>query len=975
MKGAPQMGIFRLVPPSRASRAIQALAFVCTLVACALSASAARADTLINFDNLPDNTAVNTQYVAEGVLFDGVTGFPGTGAHISAGEVTAHSGSNVLMNTAFAQEFAGGPVTFTFTTPQSRVQLFAGYVAFAGDPVTRQGTMQVFDSSGKVVAVDGPKTVTGGSASTFFSVSSTSANIASVSVDMGQVDTVIDDLQFGGGGSVTPPPSAPVVTITAPVGTTDFVDNPFQLTGTVAGQGLLTNVQVVMQLQTPPPTPGVPTVNNGIIPLTLSANGGTFDSASAGSTAGFGKLLMGTYLVTVTATNVAGATGTASTTFTNLPQAVGADASENLFGAFQFAETAEGGCQIASFRSGSVAYFPATGRVIKVPVAIATKWFSVQDYTILRGDGRLGCPLGIDVPASFGPTSNGTVFFLDVQDFVRGRIYAPEAGAATYTPKVFVDAITTMSTMGSGPLVFLNDALGIQEVGVPPSDPTTDLSGEEPTILFQQFARFGNPSSVANTLEIRGRNPKLYVERVGGSMLDFTTAMGHTPQPPQGSTFDPTPTVWESYDCAFHDQISDPSFGEYTCQVVRPQVRAVSPQSHVPIYTDANQVDNHDAYCPDSPTSIAVGGAVGFQPLSWSAVPLKADLTAEPSVADFTDVLTKGWVMSSQRSNEDLPSVHDHMHCSTTGDAEDVGITAGGCVVGGVAGCFSLGPLGCIVGTAVGCTLGHDAGKQVAGNDCWSDWGLHVRPLALAAPDPNLNLLRLPANVVGTPPFWNLLSVTADPAFDGQVPMGDMEIEWEADWQNPWTNLADNHPPRPGTLIYLNGRWILDCAHPPFHSEIHPPNTFMAIEMAQPPAGTQGPVTRSQIWSNEFYEGHPFAVTVWPPPRPSADAQLSATYLTFGAPPHGIVNNPNGSISFSFTNEIVGQLGGALSAQASTVTSDFAPDGISASFTGPSGNHTVKESGQAIFPADHPDSANGAVGSFMANWYVGWSQQ
>jgi len=445
------MGIVRFRTPSGASRAKRALAFVCALAVFGLSTSAARADTLITFDDLPNDTAVNNQYVASGVLFNGATGFPGTGAHISSGDVMAHSGGNVLINAPLAQEFGGGPVTFTFTTPQKTVQLFAGYVLFQGAPATRQGTMQALDQSGKVVATDGPKAVTGGSASTSFSVGSTTANIAKVTVDMGSlVDTVIDDLQFGGGAVVTPPSGTPVVTINQPAGTTDFVNNAFHLTGSVDGQGLLTNVEVTLQLQTPPPIVGFPTASNGVIPLALSATGGTFDSASSGSTASFGELLMGTYLVTVTATNLAGATGSASTTFTNLPQRVASDAGAHLFGAFQFAEAAEGGCQIASYQGGGVAYFPSTGKIIDLPFAIATKWFAVQDYTILRGDGRLGCPLDIEVLTIGDPAPDGTTLTLETQDFVRGRIYAHDGFSSTYTPKVLVDAITAISTVAGG---------------------------------------------------------------------------------------------------------------------------------------------------------------------------------------------------------------------------------------------------------------------------------------------------------------------------------------------------------------------------------------------------------------------------------------------------------------------------------------------------------------------------------------------
>jgi hypothetical protein len=944
-----------------------------------LPARTAHADTLINFDDLADNTAVDSQYVASGVLFNGQVGIPGRGPHISAGDVTAHSGKNVLVNDPIANEFSGGPVVFTFLTPQKTVAFFAGCFLSSNGNIPNPGTLQAFDVNGNLLSTVN-QAVACGQTSTPFSVSSTSANIAKVSIGTGSFSyTFIDDLQFGGGAPITLPPGTPMVTITIPTtDTLNFVDQPLRIIGNVSGEGLLPTVKASLQLVTPPPMVGVPGAQGGVIPLAPAGTSQLFDSAFTGSTASFGTLMIGTYQLIVTATNLAAVTGSATVKFTSMPSAVAATASANSFGSFQFAEGAEGGCQVAKFQSGAVAYFPGSGKVIPIPADIASKWFSAQgtgqNYTVLRGGGQLGCPVAPDVSTVVSPLSPGGLLVLDTQDFVRGRIYAPLGGTATYTPKVLVDAITAISTVGGTSVPSLNDPLGVNEVGIPVSDPTADIAGEEPTILFQQFARVGY-AGLPNTLEIRGRSPKLYIERVGGSMVDFLAAQGKAPQVAPGAKLDATPTIWESYDCSYDTTIGDPNFGTYLCNVTRPQVRTLSPKNHVPMYTDANQVDNNNGYCPNGQFAIAVEGAVGFGPVSWSGVPLKANLSDEPTIADITDVLTEGWVTISKRSSEDLPSVHEHMHCGVKGDLEKVGITAAGCVAI----------------PFIGCALGFAAGNQAAGGACWSDWNVHIRPLALAAPDPNAGLLRVPPGVAAGPPFWNLLAANADPALDNSgVGMADMENEWEADWQNPWTNLADNHVPNPGNLIYLNGRWIMDCAHPavdidnpPFHSEIHPPNTFIVAEMAKAPSAMGGLfpnnpldpntplVTRSQIWVNEFYEGHPFAITVWPPPRPSADAQLSAVYMTFGG--GRAISNSDGSLSFPFVNDAVG--GSPPAAQASAAKSAFMADGLSAAFSGPPGNHPVDGSGQDIFPRDNPDDSGGTVGSFMANWYVGWSQQ
>src|SRR5579863_6834450 len=75
-----------------------------------LAARPAHAQTTINFDNLAAGTAVSNQY--PGVTF---TGAGAAGAHISAGDVGAHSGLNVLINSPIANQNSGGPLTMTFS--------------------------------------------------------------------------------------------------------------------------------------------------------------------------------------------------------------------------------------------------------------------------------------------------------------------------------------------------------------------------------------------------------------------------------------------------------------------------------------------------------------------------------------------------------------------------------------------------------------------------------------------------------------------------------------------------------------------------------------------------------------------------------------------------------------------------------------------------------------------------------------------
>jgi hypothetical protein len=379
------------------------------------------------------------------------------------------------------------------------------------------------------------------------------------------------------------------------------------------------------------------------------------------------------------------------------------------------------------------------------------------------------------------------------------------------------------------------------------------------------------------------------------------------------------------------------------------------------MYTSASQIDNVDARCPSTPLGVPFTLPVGGT--SWSAVPNKTgDLTAEPTAADFTDVFTMGWLRRSERSGADLPLVHAHMHSTAKSTFWHVLIGAASCATLNVAVCGA----------------GLYGGQEAEGSlGAWSDWGLHVRPLALSLPqDPNGTLVN--PGAFASPPFWNLLAAEGNPVFEGQdhaPAMGDMEVEWENDWYG-WNTLELEHVPPAGSLVMLNGRWIVDCGHPPFHAEIHPPNTIVALETLAPfptappvpPARPVSPVTRAQIWANEFYEGHPFQIKVWAPPRPTPDAQPANLLESFNP----VVSNPDHSVTYTFFNADVGPFG--PDPNTSTVTVSQAPEGLAVSISGPASSHEVKGTGQAISPSDEPDTAGGAVGSFVGMWFVTWNQ-
>jgi len=78
--------------------------------------------------------------------------------------------------------------------------------------------------------------------------------------------------------------------------------------------------------------------------------------------------------------------------------------------------------------------------------------------------------------------------------------------------------------------------------------------------------------------------------------------------------------------------------------------------------------------------------------------------------------------------------------------------------------------------------------------------------------------------------------------------------------------------PERGDLIFASGRWIIDCGHSPYNSEIHPPS-IMALMRTETFLGR--PATVANVWAGGFYTGDPVEFDIFPPPKPSPDAMLT----------------------------------------------------------------------------------------------------
>ncbi|MAG55088.1 MAG: hypothetical protein CMJ83_02235 [Planctomycetes bacterium] len=117
-----------------------------------------------------------------------------------------------------------------------------------------------------------------------------------------------------------------------------------------------------------------------------------------------------------------------------------------------------------------------------------------------------------------------------------------------------------------------------------------------------------------------------------------------------------------------------------------------------------------------------------------------------------------------------------------------------------------------------------------------------------------------------------------------------LEAEWEINYFPPrfW--------PAAGDRAWLIGRWVFDCAHPPYRTEMHPPKGVAFTRLAPmllPEDATPSLVHRVRVYfhgqGGYFYdpvEGTNYEFDVPLPPKPSPDARLRAEIidLPFGGP-------------------------------------------------------------------------------------------
>ena len=510
----------------------------CLLVCLATASMLAQAQIVIDFEDLPAGGSgvpvqvyAEAQYGGRGVLF-----LNAAAIDYSVGQFAipgfAHSGTKAV-TACYAAEFCRAPLRMSFRAPQTRVKVWAGYSDGGRIPedLTRIVQMRAFDAAGQEVgrANSPPFTIVATQPVPVpirlpLEVASGSANIVRAEVNLldtgGSVvatnDLAIDDVEFD--TAPPPAPQTPMVSITAPPsGTVDFTHSGFQVTGTVSGAEILSTTLRVMLSEAPGSTTP-PIVRQVSLVPTGESNQYTF-------TANMDALpQMGRTVITVTSVNVGGLSGSASVELFNAaPEIAQQCGPTQPRGELRYSVNLNA-CSVAVCARGGVS--TANGAVRFIPAMILQKWLQVP----------AGCPTRDAV----------SVIGRQQQDFERVRIVNTTAsgGGVFYIPKVFVEAIDTLG--------------GQDATGLPVSDPQSfvGVSPRPPTWVFQRFRRFAAPEgALDSTLEIRGDNPVLSVERQGGDLSEFEEAgLGLSAS---------TPTIWQTFPCEVRD-------GEFVCRVTRP---------------------------------------------------------------------------------------------------------------------------------------------------------------------------------------------------------------------------------------------------------------------------------------------------------------------------------------------------------------------------------------------------------------------
>jgi hypothetical protein len=192
--------------------------------------------------------------------------------------------------------------------------------------------------------------------------------------------------------------------------------------------------------------------------------------------------------------------------------------------------------------------------------------------------------------------------------------------------------------------------------------------------------------------------------------------------------------------------------------------------------------------------------------------------------------------------------------------------------------------------------------------DCPSDWNVDIIPIGPQS---------------GIAPFTSILAENTH-----------LELEYE-DFYARYAHVFMDWP-LVGDLFFAAGRWIVDCGHRPYRTELHP--IFMFAKMkAEEHEGRLA--TRADIWVNGWYPGDPIEFDIFPPARPNPDFVLT-------------VNKPvdaDAALNVNLTFKLL---------------PEGAPDHVHIIFSADRREVEVSDAGEMFFQSGR---------GYEGQWYVSWS--
>ena len=536
------------------------------------------------------------------------------------------------------------------------------------------------------------------------------------------------------------------------------------------------------------------------------------------------------------------------------------------------------------------------------------------------------------------------------QDFEHGRIYLPSVAlpngsAAVYVPSILTNALAFLA----GSSLVLDS---VASTGFPVSDPQWVNDTENPVWIFQQYDSFAQGPTYYNTLEIDGRTPVLYVERIGGDLAELSSSQ-RVPNPgnnnPVPTVSDGTPTIWQEFPCAMGSTDYWPTSCDLTSLSSNPSfpTRLPDPSAGLgsPAYSgtvacmapatcDAT-IDSCDSSCSAAQFGHLSGSGA---PEEWvDRVPGTTQTESAPIacvgscgqrqlyVPNYDPTTYEGIIRTLDVNGPDagthLANVDyfvDHQECNTTvgeeaNDATQLTLLAADCTVGWVVWAVTLGQDNV-------CSNQESAVQGYIASSCRSDWNLHTHPL------PNAK-------------NWNFLSTGNYRELNDES--SDFEIEFERKFADPWFK---EFAPAVGDLITAHGRPIIDCAHCPFKAEIHPPDmlidsTSNVLTNFVPPLFQPARITSATIWGNGYLMANqPVTEVAYGPPRPSPTAQLVVQTDEY---------------SYFQNNSLV------------TAKTQMVTGGMQITLTGTAQNILLGDDGEWLYPEDNP-----AI--YVDNWLLYW---